>query len=159
MNTTTFVTCNQPDVTNRASVRQVFNGFVTPIHYDIHALPIDDPARVENPDVGTIKLKHDGWPTAVQCDLLSPEMDVYARDRLFRERGDAGFVELLGGLACFLKSELRVQAFSLTLRDGKASFKATEWIVRPGDPKVAVTTILPLQEGVFAAMHGRASAI
>ena len=40
MNTLTFVFCNQPAVTNRVSVRQVFDRFVTPIYYDIHAYPI-----------------------------------------------------------------------------------------------------------------------
>ena len=71
-------------------------------------------------------------------------MNAYARDQIFCQHGEAGFIELLSGLAPFLKHQLKVQAFSLTLRDGKTSIQAAEWIVRPGDSKVALTTILPI---------------
>jgi hypothetical protein len=103
----------------------------------------------EGAGAGTLTIAgHDSWPEAVHVDEWAdrqefPDEDAWddAMRRLLEERGEEGFVAMLGDLAPYLETPLTVVWHRILEGHFDGAGQYTVW---PGSPYVQVQTVRPL---------------
>ena len=132
---------NCPSITDKKAVERIIAKYF--LSYDHSGSSLVDITTNGNP--ARISIRGEGYPQAVRADtIVSDDDEDFEFDAIdaLEDRGDAGFLELLGKLGPYLQSPLVVRHLSFKQRG--YIFRALEWRISPDDRSPTFTVLTDL---------------